>query len=80
PLLGLLAGYALVRLMQWGTHSDQPFSGTGANTYRSRLLEVIKRERLGWLVAAGLVAFLFVVGWEIWLNRVLHYVLPPGSG
>ncbi|PZS01155.1 MAG: hypothetical protein DLM69_05285, partial [Candidatus Chloroheliales bacterium] len=80
PLLGLLAGYALVRLMQWDTHSNQPFTKMGATTYHSVLFAVLKREWFGWLVAAALVAFLFVVGWEIWLNRVLRYVLPPGSG
>ncbi len=82
PLLGLLAGYALVRLMQWGTHSGQLLTNvaTSGQTYRTVLLEVIKREWFGWLVTLGLVAFLFLVGWEVWLNRVLNYVLPPGSG
>jgi hypothetical protein len=78
PLLGLLAGYTLVRLIQWGTHRGERIAG--AATYRNALLEVIKREWFGWLVAMGLIAFMFVVGWEAWLNRVLHYVLPPGSG
>jgi hypothetical protein len=27
-----------------------------------------------------LVVYLFVVGWNLWVERVLHYVLPPGSG
>ncbi len=78
PLLGLLAGYTLVRLMQWGARRSEGIAE--AITYRGGLLNVIKHERLGWLVAAALVAFLFVVGWEMWLNRVLRYVLPPGSG
>ncbi len=81
PLLGLLAGYALVRLMQWGTQNGQLRANTVAakQTYLV-LLEVVKVAWFGWLVVAGLIAFLFLVGWEVWLNRVMNYVLPPGSG
>lgn len=84
PLLGLLSGLALVRLMHWGTRLTQrglvaPGAVTGS-AYRSVLLEVLKREWFGWAVTVALIGFMALVGWEQWLDRVLHYVLPPGTG
>lgn len=71
PLLGLLAGYALVRLAQY-----QPASlKTNRQTVAGWLM-----QRWPVLLVGGLIGFLFVIGWESWLARVLNYVLPPGSG
>lgn len=32
------------------------------------------------ILAGLLIAYLFLVGWNLWVERVLHYILPPGSG
>ncbi|MBF6612996.1 MAG: hypothetical protein IVW55_07685 [Chloroflexi bacterium] len=32
------------------------------------------------VLALLLIAYLFLVGWQMWAGRVLHYLLPPGSG
>jgi hypothetical protein len=35
--------------------------------------------RWPWLTIL-LVSYLFIAGWDMWVGRVLHYILPPGSG
>ncbi len=32
------------------------------------------------VVTLLLIGYLFLVGWQMWTGRVLHYLLPPGSG
>ncbi len=72
PLLGLLAGYALVRLAQALPASLTRRAGVA--------MTLDKRQWLIWILAGGLLGFLFVVGWDDWIARVLSYVLPPGTG
>ncbi len=69
PLLGLLAGYALVRLAQ-----ALPASWAGAR--QGVTLNLGQRGWRTWLLVSGLLGFLFVVGWDGWIGRVLRYVLP----
>ena len=67
PLLGLLAGYALVRLAQ-----ALPTTLAGP----SGLVTLARGRWLTWLLVGGLLGFLFVVGWQAWAGRVLVYLLP----
>ena len=72
PLLGLLAGYALVRLAQALPTTLAGRSGVA--------IALGKRQWLIWTLGGGLFGFLFVVGWDDWIARILRYVLPPGTG